>query len=342
MHRLLRVLPLLLLALACTKSDVSPAVRLDFVGGSRFTSSTRTLSPTTPADTLASKIYAQVSDTAQTGPDLQRLRILLTSSPTRTPVLYSPSGIAAVPLKPDTTLVYLDSLLPAHTKDLAFINLVSGRTASGVDLWEYAATDSRGSTASRAYRLVLRRPDSTAVVHSYRLYLSPVPYAPKGSAAPLLTPAQNRAFAYVGLRQGLLLPHFAVANKSAANQALIDVVCIASGADIRLASTASASLTVTNKPIQPTDLVSTGLKSTDFPGLTTNVLLRRAFTSGSVYVPVGGPFDAFVTAPLVKGNVIAFRITDPKTGLQKYGALLVADLVRTPTAIITCQVLVEK
>ena len=330
MRRILRILPLLL-ALACTKSTVTPAVRLDFVGGSRFTSSTRTLNPTTPADTLASKIYVQ-SDTT-----LQRLQIRLTSSPTRTPVLYSLSGIAAVPLKPDTTLVYLDSLLPAHTKDLAFTNLLSARTSSGIDLWEYTATDSRGSTASRAYRLVLRRPDSTAVVQSYRLYVSPVPYR-----SPALTPAQDRAFAYVGLRQGLLLPHFAVATQSAAIQALIDVVCIASGADIRLASTASASLTVATKPTQRTELVSTGLKSTDFPGLTTNVLLRAAFTGGSAYPAAGSSFDALVTTPLVKGSVIAFRITDSKTPLQKYGALLVADLVRTPTAIVTCQVLVEK
>ncbi len=334
MYRTLRVLPLLLLALACAKSTVSPSVRLDFVGGGRFTSSTRTLSPTAPADTLASKIYANATDTTVV---LRRLQILLTSSP-RTPILYSSSGIALTQPAPDPRLVYLDSILLPGTKDLAFTNLISARTTSGDDLWEYKVTDTLRQSASRAYHLLLRRPDSMAVVQNYRLFLSPVPY--KSGAA--LTPAQNRAFAYVGLRQGLLLPHFAVANKSVANQALVDLVCIASGTDVRLASTASTNITVTNKPAQLTELRSTALGISDFSNFTTNVLLEPAFNNGGTYGAAGGSFDAFVTAPLVKGTVVAFRITDQKTKTRQYGAILVTDIVRTPTAIITCQVAVEK
>ena len=131
MRRLLRVLPLLLLALACTKSTVSPGLRLDFVGSARFTSSTRALS-TAPADTLASKIYAMNTDTTV---KLQELLIQLTSSPTRTPVLYPASGVLPT-LNPDPVLTYLDSTLTRHPGDLAFTNLLAGRTTSGSDLWQ--------------------------------------------------------------------------------------------------------------------------------------------------------------------------------------------------------------
>ncbi len=336
MRRFLRVLPLLLLALACAKTTLNPSVRLDFVGSNRFTSSTRTLS-LTPADTLASKIYAETGDTST----LRELKITLTSLATRTPVIYPVTGYKPVA---DPPLTYLDSLLPKGTKDLAFINLLSSRTTSGSDLWEYSATDSKGSTASRAYRLTLRRPDSvTAVVHSYRLFMSPVPYTAPRAAAPPLTPAQNRALAYVGLRPGLLLPHFSVASKGAKvpnpNQKLVDLVCIVTGADIRLASTASPKLVVANDFRNATLLRATTLGLTGFPNLTTTVTVRNAFSGGALYSAAGGTFagDTLVTAPLVKGDVIAFKTKD-----NKYGALFVADLVRTPTATITCQVVVEK
>lgn len=336
MRRFFRVLPLLLLALSCAKTTLTPSVRLDFVGANRFTSSTRTVSA---GDTLASKIYAETGDTAL---KIRRLRILLTSSPTRTPVIYPVAGYNPVP---DPPLVYLDSLLPKGTNDLVIVNLLSARTTSGSDLWEYKITDTLGQSASRAYRLVLRRTDSlTAVLHSYRAFLSPVPYGSK-----TLTPAQNRGFAYVGLRQGLLLPHFAVASKPAVgpnpNRSLVDLVCIATGADIRLASAGSTNIFPQRSAQLPTtQLRSTTLGNANFSTLTTNVLLRAAFDNGSAYGGTGGPFpgDQSVTAPLVKADVIAFLITDPVTKIQKYGALFVSDLVRTPTATVTCQVVVEK
>ncbi|MFD1467580.1 hypothetical protein ACFQ48_05045 [Hymenobacter caeli] len=337
MRRFLRVLPVLLLALACTKSTISPGLRLDFVGASRFTSSTRALS-TTPADTLATKIYAINTDTTV---KLQRLRIVLSSQATRTPVVYPTSGIFSPP-PTDAPLVYLDSVLAPGPTDLAFTNLLAGRTTSGVDLWEYTATDVNNNTATRAYRLALRRPDSTAVLQTYRLYLSPVPN--NGTA---LTAAQNRAFAYVGLREGLVLPHLAVAAQpaanhaeTAANQPLIDLVCIATGTDVRLATTRSTSVKNFSFSAQTTALRSTTLGLADFPGLTTSFLVQGAFTNGTAYPP-NGAFDAAVTAPLVKGTTIAFRITD-SGGIPRSGAIFIADLVRTPTVIVTCQVVVEK
>lgn len=340
MRRILRVLPLFALALACTKSTISPPVRLDFVGASRFTSGSRTVSTTTPADTLASKIYAQVPDlSANSATDLTRLQILLSSSPSRTPILYSTVGVALVTPAADAQLVYLDSTLPAHSKDIAFTNLLSDRTTSGVDLWEYTATDDQGRSASRAYRLALRRPDSvTAVLHSYRLYLSPVPYR----SATALTPAQNRAFAYVGLRQGLLLPHFAVATP-AANRPLIDLVCVSSGTDVRLAAITSTSLARKGWPTpnNTTELRSTTLTATDFAGFNSNILLLNAFNASTPY-PAGAPFGAQVTSPLIKNTVITFLTTDSQTKAQRYGALFIADLVRTPTVVATCQVVVQK
>ncbi len=334
MRLVLRVLPLLLLVLACTKSTISPAVRLDFVGSGRFTSSSRLANP---GDTLASKIYAQVGDTSSTSTDyLTNIKIQVTSSPTRTPVIYPASQSAYKPVA-DTTLVYLDSTFTSPVKDLVFTNLLSARTTSGIDLWEYTITNNNGQTASRAYRLALHRTDSAAVVHSYQLYLSPVPYQSNG-----FTPAQNRAFAYVGLRQGLLLPHFAVVNKSAhtPNRSLINLVCIATGTDIRLASTASKNIFSNLSNI--TELRSTTLNIGDFSTFKTNILIEPAFNQGTPYSAAPGFSDAYVTAPLVKGDVIAFLITNKKDGTRKYGALLITDLVRTPTAVVTCQVVVEK
>ena len=343
MRRLLRVLPLLLLALACTKSTVSPGLRLDFVGSARFTSSTRTLSAT-PSDTLASKIYAVNTDTTV---KLQRLLVRLTSLVTRTPVLYPASGVLPA-LSPDSALTYLDSALTRHPADLSFTNLLAGRTTSGVDLWQYSVSDANGRTANRAYRLVLRRPDSTAVVQTYRAYLSPVPYNYKSvNVTAALTPAQNSAFAYLGLREGLLLPHFSVTGKLAANRPLLDLVCLASGIDVRLAATVSSSLPNNGgwqmpAPRNKIELRSTASTSTDFTGFTTLAALTTAFAAGSSYAAGGGTFDGQVTDPLVKNTVIAFRLTEASTSIQRYGAILIADLVRTPTAIVTCQVVVGK
>ncbi|AMJ67567.1 hypothetical protein [Hymenobacter sp. PAMC 26628] len=344
MRFLLRVLPLLVLAAACTKIAFSP--RLDFVGATRFISASRIITTgTVTADSLASKIYAQTTN-LDDGPNLKHLRITLASSPTRTPVLY-PTTIStylASSTPDDPPLVYLDSLLAPGTKDIAFTNLLTGRTASGVDSWKYAVTDETGSIASRAYRLSLRRTDSlTAVVHSYRAYFGSVPVGQPGTP---LTAAQNQALAYVNLRQGLLLPHFAVAYTNpesvasrAANRALVDLVCTTQGPTLRLVSTKSGSLVTTGWGVNThsTALRATTLAATDFIGLTTNALLASTFATGTV---AGG--DSLQTAPLVKGAVIAFHTTATGPGGAKYGALLIADLVRTPATVITCQVLVQK
>lgn len=341
MRFLLRVLPLLALAAACTKIVFSP--RLDFVGATRFTSSSPAVVTTASvtADTLASKIYAQTADLAE-GPGLTRLTIRLSSSPTRTPVLYpaSISSYRASDTPSDPTLVYLDSMLAPGTKDIAFTNLLTRRTASGVDTWEYSVTDATGATASRAYRLVLRRTDSiTAVVHSYRAYFGAVPV---GRLSTPLTAAQNQALAYVNLRQGLALPHSAVSatNPTASdNRALVDLVCTSRGPTLRLSSTRSDSLVTTgwNTSTHTTALRATALTANDFILLNTNALLASTFATGTV---AGG--DSLRTAPLVKGAVIAFHTAATGPGGAKYGALLIADLVRTPATVITCQVLVQK
>ncbi|TPG63043.1 hypothetical protein [Hymenobacter nivis] len=342
MRFLLRVLPVLVLAAACTKIVFSP--RLDFVGASRFVSSSPAVltTATVTADTLASKLYAQTADLAN-GPDLARLRITLASSPTRTPVLY-PFPISSYQpgsTPDDPALVYLDSVLAPGTKDIAFTNLLTRRTASGVDTWEYSVTDAMGATASRAYRLTLRRTDSlTAVVHSYRAYFGAVPV---GRAGAPLTAAQSQALAYVNLRQGLALPHFAVAGTNATkqeNRALVDLVCTSRGPTLRLVSTRSDSLVTTGWSTtsrHTTALRATALTATDFIALTTNALLASTFAGGTA---TGG--DSLRTVPLVKGAVIAFHTAATATAGQKYGALLIADLVRTPATIITCQVLVQK
>jgi len=344
MRFLLRVLPLLVLVAACTKITFSP--RLDFVGATRFISASRILTTAmVTADSLASKIYAQTANLTD-GPDLTRLRITLASSPTRTPVLYPIplNSYQASSTPDDSKLVYLDSVLAPGTKEIAFTNLLTGRTASGVDSWEYAITDATGSIASRAYRLSLRRTDSiTAVVHSYRAYFGAVPMDSLGKP---LTAAQNQALAYINLRQGLLLPHFAVAYISpspelmanrAANRALVDLVCTSQGSTLRLVSTKSGSLVTKGWETHITALHTTALTATGFIGLTTNALLASTFVAGTA-----ASIDSLQTAPLVKGTVIAFHTAPTATSGQKYGALLVADLVRTPVTIVTCQVLVQK
>ena len=340
MRFLLRVLPLLVLAAACTKIVLSP--RLDFVGASRFISASRiTTTATVTADSLASKIYAQAAD-LKNDPTLMHLRITLNSAPTRTPVLYpiTISTYRASDTPNDPELVYLDSLLAPGTKDIAFTNLLTGRTASGVDLWQYAVTDATGAIASRAYRLSLRRTDSlTAVVHSYRAYFGAVP---AGRSSAPLTAAQNQALAYLNLRQGLLLPHFAVSATNPTketNRALVDLVCTSRGTTLRLSSTRSDSLVTTrwSPSTHTTALHATALTANDFIGLTTNALLASTFAAGAA---TSG--DSLRTAPLVKGTVIAFHTATTGPGGAKYGALLITDLVRTPTTVITCQVLVQK
>ncbi len=341
MRFLLRVLPLLALAAACTKVVFSP--RLDFVGATRFVSSSPPVvtTSTVTADTLASKIYAQTANLTD-GPNLTRLTITLASSPTRTPVLYPVpiNSYRASDTPSDPTLVYLDSMLAPGTKDIAFTNLLTRRTTSGVDLWEYSVTDETKAPASRAYRLVLRRTDSiSAVVHGYRAYFGAVP---AGRSSTRLTAAQNQALAYVNLRQGLALPHFAVSATNPtkdANRALVDLVCTSRGATLRLSSTRSDSLVTTGwgPSTHTTALRATALTANDFILLTTDALLASTFAAGTT---TGG--DALRTAPLVKGAVIAFQTAATATSGQKYGALLIADLVRTPATIITCQVLVQK
>jgi hypothetical protein len=228
---------------------------------------------------------------------------------------------------------------PPAGGEYLFENRFSARSTSGTELWQYTVTDAAGESASRAYRLTVRKPDSAAVFHSFTTLMRP---QPRGVATS--DTLRNRARVYLSLRYGLLLPRYAVLNNEAsvqANQQLIDVVCVTnpSGAVVRLDAPAADSLARRLSPARwpsanrrATPLLRTSLTAAQFGEARTAASLAAAFRAGTTFTT-----DSLSTGPLAQNNVVAFRTAD-----RRYGLLLVTNVVPGTSPLLNCSVKVQK
>ena len=305
----MRVWPFLLavggLLAGCGKTN--GPVRLDLVGGGTLTSSDRTVGA---ADTVATRLFAETDGDGQS---LRRLTITATATPTRRPFLY-PAALSAFKLADvpaDTLQTLLDSTLAPGTRSLVFQTTLAARTTTGTERIEFRVSDSDGNTASRAYRLTVRRPDSLATVQSYTLVARP------GRTA--------TARPYVALRTGQLLPAYAgrPTLALAPNRRLIDLVVVEDAAGVRLAAPNA----------RATRLRPTSFDNTGFGSPTTAGQFEGFFNTAATY-PNGVESS---TSVLAKGNVIAFRTAD-----GRYGFLQVTDLIRTPYTTLKLSVRMAK
>lgn len=329
---------------ACTKTNAP--VRLDLIGNATLASGSRTVNPN---DTLTTRAYAVGNDN-----ELAHFRVTVKYEPTRNPILYPVplSGYKASDTPNDDELVYLDSVItPIESTqyrggEFLLLNKFTVRSTSGSELWQYTVTDSQGQTASRAYRLTARKPDSAAVFHSYTALLRPVPpralVAPSPRALFTADSLRDQSRVFLNLRSGLLLPKYALLNNQntlQANQPLIDLICVTNGSTVTLSAPASADLAMPLSPMrwpavnrQLTRLVSTGLSAANFDTTRAAASFARAFATGRPFTA-----DSLSTGTLVKSSVIAFR-----TAAGDYGLLQVADLVTGTAPRLTCSVRMRK
>ena len=338
-------LPALALLAACSKDPLP--VRLDFVGGNGLTSGNRTV---TAGDTLVTHAYAVSNDRNQ---PLRQLRIEVAYEPGPAPILYPVpiSGFNASNAPKPLSIVYLDSLLPAGNEAL-FVNGLMARTTSGKETWTYTATDASGQTAARGYHLTVHKADSAAVFHSYPLILRPLPFR---AIRPASVRDSRRVF--LNLRAGLLLPKYAVLNKTAnntnsqqANQLLIDLMCVANriGNSVSLVAPADTTSRLPEKwndwPAsnrRATKIHALGLTAGQFSNATTAASFQAAFTAGSSYKYPSGLASDQTTGPLAADQVIAFEALDDKD-VTYYGLLRVISFTGGTNPVLTCQVKVQK
>lgn len=343
---LLLCLPVLLAA--CSKT--ATPVQLDFIGATGLTSGNRTVAT---SDTLTTRAYAEGNDN-----DLMHMRVTVKYEPTRNPIIY-PTPITSYDpagTPNDDELVFADSVITnSLSKDVGdprggsflFSNKYSARTTSGTEQWQYTATDVKQESASRAFRLTIRKGDSALVYHSYTAYLRPV--IRKSRRTPDSAQVRDQARVFMSLRSGLLLPKYALINNSnslLANQSLIDLVCVAKNtttvilaapAEANTAGSTNLRLNAATWPApnrRTTQLHTTNLGDTDFTNASTPAAFNLAFDNG---LPYASPFS---TTPLAKGQVIAFRVGESN---QNYtGLLLVSDITFGSSPRITCLVKVQK
>ena len=347
-------LPALALLSACAKTDAP--VRIDFVGATGFTSGNRTV---TAGDTITTHAYAVGNDQ-----DLKSLRIEVTYAPGPTPILYPipTSSFDAANAPKALTLVYLDSLLPANGgggggkgSEMLLVNGLMARTTSGKETWTYTATDIKNQTAARGYRLTVHKADSAAVFHNYPLVLRPLPYK---ALRPASVRDSRRVF--LNLRAGLLLPKYALLNKTnvlaanqnsqQANQTLIDLICVANqtGTTVSLAAPADSASHLPQKWADWPDshrratlVHATGLSATQFASAVSPADFMAAFIASVPYQYPTGLNSDKTTGPLALNQVIAFQASDDQ-GATYYGLLQVTAFTGGTNPLLTCQVKVQK
>ena len=344
---LLLLLPVLLGA--CSKTD--RPVQLDFIGNTTLISGNQVVNPN---DTLRTRAFAVGNDNL-----LNRLRVTVSYSFGLFPYLYPVpiSGFNLNDAPGPREVVFMDSLItpilstPTYTSpyrggEFLFENRFSARSTSGTELWQYTASDVMRESASRAYRLTVRKPDSAAVFHNYTALIRPLAGSPVAvSALPEADrPLRNRARVFLNLRSGLLLPKYALLNKEASlqpNQPLVDVVCVANGANtvIRLDSPAADSLKNKLSSVswptsnrRRTRLLRTALTANTFAAASTTAAFAAAFANGQPFTT-----DSLSTGPLSNGSVVAFR-----TGEGYFGLLLVSNLAPGTSPLLNCSVRVQK
>lgn len=314
------------LALAACSTKTGP-LRLDFVGTTRFTSSNR--GGVGPADTLASRVYAESTDPDQL---LTRLRVTVKYQPRRSPFVY-PTPISSlvrdsINQNPDPDFIYLDTALTsqAAAKSFVFTSVFGVRTTSGTERWQYELLSPDGSVAaSRAFRVSVRRADSLYTYHDYTLKL-PVPAS---------GPAARR---FLQLRAGLALPAYSVlgtsmaitsASQQAAQQQITDLIVLPGGTQLVAPdNTTLLTLNAQRWPLarrRATRIRLTTLAVADYDATTTDAAIINAYNSA----PAASNPDSTATGPLVAGRIYAYR-ADYKT--HRYGLIKVISLpVNTPT-----------
>jgi hypothetical protein len=298
------------LFLTACEPSLQSGPRVEFVGSSRFNPSSRRL--TVPGDTVAVKVYAEAeSDDAP----LTHLVIRAEYQPTLLlidyPVDYNEEKA------PKSSLVYLDTLIADSTR-FAFQSVQPTRTSGGRETWQYAFTDTKSNTGARSFFLRLGRTDSAAAYHSYTV--------------PLQAPGAFGRRTFLALREGLTLPSFSL-RRIPENQQLVDLVYVpptgtATAPSLATTTDAALKLPWTGRATQ---IRSTTLTSTDFTNATTAAQLTALFNQGTAFIP------ATRTGPLTKGQIIAF-----KTPTDKYGLLLINDIITTGIRSLVVQVRVTK
>ncbi|WP_035566579.1 hypothetical protein [Hymenobacter sp. IS2118] len=342
MHFRLLLLLLPVLLGACAKVD--RPVRLDFVGNTTLTSSNRTVAAN---DTLSTRAYAVGNDNL-----LRRLRITVTYEPGPEPFRYPLplSSFRPGDAPASQTIVYLDSLITPIQRvntttntpffrggEYLFENRFSARSTSGTELWQYTVTDVNGESASRAYRLTVRKPDSAAVFHNYSLVIRP---RPRTTLA--FDTLRERARVFLNLSYGLLLPKYAVLNNEATvqpNQQLVDLIATVRNASITLEAPAHSGqtplLTTAKWPSRRrTEVRQTSLPPAAFNAAATTEAFEGAYNNGQLFTAAP---DGLSTGTLAKDQVIAFRTTEGKTGL-----LLITDVILGTSPVLKCSVRVQK
>ena len=316
--RILLLLPPLALLAACDPA-LGPGPRIALVGSTRFLSANRLL--TIPGDTVTTKLYAS---TAETEP-LTRVRIAVTFTPRKEPLdrsaLQASNTLYRDYPKDSVGLVYLDTLLSPRTREFVFQNTVSIRTTSGRETWTYEATDSENRTSQTSIVLALNNADSALVYHRYTVRLQ--------------TPRDFDSRPYLALLPGLTFPRYS-ARMSQGVQQLIDLiylpganngVVLASPADQRIPlawPVGGRRATQLRAPTAIPDLNA-------FSAADTDLELTAAFDTGTALA------DPLRTPPLTKGQIIAFRTADQKSGL-----IYVDSFVLTPVPSVVLQVHIQK
>ena len=337
--RLLLVLVGVILLAGCSVKTGSQ--RLDFVGTTRFISSNR--QGVGPADTLASRIYAEADAADQL---LTPLRITVKYSPRRNPILY-PVPVStlvrdSIDHNPDPDFIYLDTLLAAdprfpavnNTKAFVFTSVFGARTTSGIERWQYELRDAAGNvSASRAFQLSVRRADSLLTYQDYTLRLP----------SPAAGPAARR---FLQLRAGLALPAYSVLNTQpsspdvqaaqSAQQQITDLILLPNGSQLVAPSADTTQvafkLNARRWPLanrRKTLIYLTGLPAASYDALTTNDAIVAAYNN-AVLSGLNG--NGTITPALAAGQVYAYRAD---YGSRQYGLIRVISTPNNTTAITT-------
>ncbi|RSK49606.1 hypothetical protein [Hymenobacter rigui] len=285
--------------------------RVNFVGSSRFNPASRRI--TTIGDTIAVKVFAEAG---KDDAPLTHLLIKAEYQPAAYPILY-PSTYKESDA-PRSSLIYLDTTFQ-RTGEFAFQSVQPARTTAGKEVWTYTFTDSEGKTGVRSLYLRLGRTDSAVAYHSYTV--------------PLQAPGAFGRRSFLALREGFTLPSFSLRNIPD-NQKLADLVYVPGNTTINpgLATTTDTGLklpwTGRATEIHPTPLTASAFGNYATTEDLTNIVNQY---QSQKFTP------ATRTGPLTKGQVIAFKTPD-----NKYGLLLVQDIITTGIRTLVLQVRITK
>lgn len=322
--------------------------RLDFVNTTRYTSSNRT--GLSPADTLATRVFAENADSTDLNkPKLGRLIVTVRYQPRRNPFVY-PTPLSAINRdsidKSSEDFVYLDTLLVRQNgkprNNFTFTNIFGVRTTTGSERWQYDLRNSSGDiTGSRAVRLGMRRPDSTAVYNDYTLRLI-IPAIGVGSNDTVRVKSSRR---FLHLRAGLALPAYTVLRAGAADsttsqgraQRLTDLIILRDGLTLVSPDATTLNLNATRWPSanrRQTLIYPTGLTNSTFANQLTDAAIQGIYTVAASGAATTGKF----VGPVQAGQVYAFR-TDERTATRatpyRYGLLLVVSVPTSTTTTTT-------